>query len=249
MLSAEKCTTHCCFALFHSVDFICFFYCNSAIDAQESIAFRYPADLSLSAMIAVCGTIQTVTVAAFMERDASAWKIHRKGSLQLVAILHGVRTLPAYLVFFFFFLHTPRDHVRRESLFGAVIRWKNLVHTPERPRLRDGILPAVGGLLVPPPHARLGRRHPPWKVRSNPSSPFDLTSPCSMPPLPPVFLQQRWSQRACIFFCGRSLRIKRWRTEMRTSKLKGVMKNRCCERYPVWSKYKGRMGHYNYFCC
>ncbi|CAL9103328.1 unnamed protein product [Musa acuminata var. zebrina] len=55
----------------------------------ESIAFRYPADLSLSAMIAVCGTIQTFTVAAFMERDASAWKIHRKGSLQLVAILYG----------------------------------------------------------------------------------------------------------------------------------------------------------------
>ncbi|KAJ8504235.1 hypothetical protein OPV22_005121 [Ensete ventricosum] len=55
----------------------------------ESIGFRYPADLSLSAMVAICGTIQAVTVAAFMERDASAWKIHWKGSFQLVAILFG----------------------------------------------------------------------------------------------------------------------------------------------------------------
>lgn len=144
MLSEEKCTTHCCFALFHSVDF------NSAIDVQESIAFRYPADLSLSAMIAVCGTIQTFTVAAFMERDASAWKIHRKGSLQLVAILYGVRTLPAYLVFFFFFLYTPRDHVRRESLLRGC-------HTLEESGAYTGKAPS-------------SRRHSPrcwWSSRSS----------------------------------------------------------------------------------
>ncbi|URE02107.1 Auxin-induced protein [Musa troglodytarum] len=189
----------------------------------ESIAFRYRADLSLSAMIAACGTIQTVAVAAFMERDASAWKIHRNGSLQLVAILYGVRTLAASSVF----SSSSSSCMRQGTMFagnpcyGAVVPCENLVHTPERPRLRDGILPAAGGLLVPPPHARLGRRHPPWKVRSNPSSRFDLPSPCSMPPLPPVFLQQRWSQRACIFFCGRSLRIKRRRTETRTIESKG----------------------------
>ncbi|RZS13124.1 hypothetical protein BHM03_00044687 [Ensete ventricosum] len=80
-----------------------------------------------------------------------------------------------------------------------------------------------------------GATHPPGKVRSNPSSPFDLTSPCSMPPLPPVFLQQRWSWR--------SRRIKGWRTEMRD------IENRCCERGAHIKEGWGIMTSYCYFCC
>ncbi|CAL9751585.1 unnamed protein product [Musa acuminata subsp. burmannicoides] len=55
----------------------------------ERVALQYHADLKLSAMITVFGTLQVAVVAGTMERDLSAWRIKWSGSLELLAILYG----------------------------------------------------------------------------------------------------------------------------------------------------------------
>ncbi|CAL9091534.1 unnamed protein product [Musa textilis] len=55
----------------------------------ERVALQYHADLKLSAMITVLGTLQVAVVAGAMERDLSAWRIKWSGSLELLAILYG----------------------------------------------------------------------------------------------------------------------------------------------------------------
>ncbi|KAG1331926.1 WAT1-related protein [Cocos nucifera] len=53
----------------------------------EYVAAKYSADLTLSAMMNVSGTIQTAMVAALTERDLSSWRVSSTGSL--LAILYG----------------------------------------------------------------------------------------------------------------------------------------------------------------
>ncbi|XP_064964138.1 WAT1-related protein At2g37460 [Musa acuminata AAA Group] len=55
----------------------------------ERVALQYHADLKLSAMITVFGTLQVAVVAGTMERDLSAWRIKWSGSLELLAIVYG----------------------------------------------------------------------------------------------------------------------------------------------------------------
>ncbi|MQL75416.1 hypothetical protein Taro_007779 [Colocasia esculenta] len=56
----------------------------------ERVAARFSADLTLSAMMAVSGTLQLAAVAAVTERNPSAWRIRWNGShLLLVVILYG----------------------------------------------------------------------------------------------------------------------------------------------------------------
>ncbi|URE07229.1 auxin-induced protein [Musa troglodytarum] len=55
----------------------------------ERVALQYHADLKLSAMITVLGTLQVAVVAGATERDLSAWRIKWSGSLELLAILYG----------------------------------------------------------------------------------------------------------------------------------------------------------------
>jgi hypothetical protein len=53
------------------------------------VAIEYSSDLTLSAMMNVFGTVQTVIVAALMVRNPSSWKINTD-SLELPVILFGV---------------------------------------------------------------------------------------------------------------------------------------------------------------
>ncbi|XP_042496709.1 WAT1-related protein At3g18200-like [Macadamia integrifolia] len=55
----------------------------------EDVAAKYRGVMSWVAMISFWGTIQTATVAAFTERDLTAWKIQWEGSLQVLLILYG----------------------------------------------------------------------------------------------------------------------------------------------------------------
>nr|XP_010927046.1 WAT1-related protein At4g08290 isoform X1 [Elaeis guineensis] len=55
----------------------------------ERVAAKYPADLTLAAMMNLFGTFQTLMVAAVVERNPSSWRIKWDGSLQLLAILYG----------------------------------------------------------------------------------------------------------------------------------------------------------------
>ncbi|KAJ6795897.1 WAT1-related protein-like [Iris pallida] len=55
----------------------------------ERLAMKYPADLTLSATMTVFGTLQTVILAAFIERDPSSWRIRWNNRLQLLAIFLG----------------------------------------------------------------------------------------------------------------------------------------------------------------
>lgn len=57
------------------------------------MALQYQADLKLSAMITVFGTLQVAVIAGTIERDLSAWRIKWSGSLELLAILYGVSSL------------------------------------------------------------------------------------------------------------------------------------------------------------
>lgn len=64
---------------------------------QERVAMKYPADLSLAAMMNGFGTFQTLIVAALMERNPSSWRISWDGSLQLPAILYGVSHTKSFM--------------------------------------------------------------------------------------------------------------------------------------------------------
>ncbi|XP_008801530.2 WAT1-related protein At4g08290-like [Phoenix dactylifera] len=55
----------------------------------ERVAVKYPADLTLAAIMNLFGTLQTLIVAALIERNPSSWRIKLAGSLQLLAILYG----------------------------------------------------------------------------------------------------------------------------------------------------------------
>lgn len=69
--------------------------CCDSFSLQERVALKYQDDIKLSAMITVCGTIQVALIGVFMEREVSAWKLklNWSGSLELLAILYGVRLL------------------------------------------------------------------------------------------------------------------------------------------------------------
>ncbi|XP_068646345.1 protein WALLS ARE THIN 1-like [Aristolochia californica] len=54
---------------------------------QEPVARRYPAELSITAMMYFFGTIQTSVLAAFVSRNASEWKLN--WDLELVNIIFG----------------------------------------------------------------------------------------------------------------------------------------------------------------
>nr|XP_010927049.1 WAT1-related protein At1g68170 [Elaeis guineensis] len=53
----------------------------------EYVATKYSADLTLSAMMNVSGTIQTAMIAALTERDLSSWRVSSTGNL--LTILYG----------------------------------------------------------------------------------------------------------------------------------------------------------------
>ncbi|XP_020523679.1 WAT1-related protein At1g43650 isoform X1 [Amborella trichopoda] len=54
-----------------------------------SMKKKYPAVLSLTAMMACFGTIQTASITALFERKPSAWKIGQHWGLELLAIAYG----------------------------------------------------------------------------------------------------------------------------------------------------------------
>lgn len=54
------------------------------------MARRYPAELSMTAMMYFFGTLQTCLLPAFVSIDASEWKL--KWDLELLNILFGVST-------------------------------------------------------------------------------------------------------------------------------------------------------------
>ncbi|XP_073011385.1 WAT1-related protein At1g21890-like isoform X1 [Typha latifolia] len=56
----------------------------------ESVAIKYPSDLTLSTMISVFGTLQTVVIALIMERELTSWRIRwTDNRLEILAILYG----------------------------------------------------------------------------------------------------------------------------------------------------------------
>ncbi|XP_042488655.1 WAT1-related protein At3g30340-like isoform X2 [Macadamia integrifolia] len=55
----------------------------------EHVTTTYQGDVSWSAMISFCGTLQTVAIATFIDRSSTAWKIRLEGSLQVLTILYG----------------------------------------------------------------------------------------------------------------------------------------------------------------
>lgn len=63
---------------------------------QKHVIQIYPAEISLTAMMSLFGTIQTAIVAAFVD-SSSAWKLEWDGGLILITLLLGVRTLPKFL--------------------------------------------------------------------------------------------------------------------------------------------------------
>ncbi|CAA7398737.1 unnamed protein product [Spirodela intermedia] len=55
----------------------------------EVVAKEYSADMTLSAMMTVFGTLQITAYAAVTERSPSAWRLNWRGSHQLLGVLYG----------------------------------------------------------------------------------------------------------------------------------------------------------------
>ncbi|CAA7398734.1 unnamed protein product [Spirodela intermedia] len=55
----------------------------------EVVAKEYSADMTLSAMMTVFGTLQIAAYAAVTERSPSAWRLNWRGSYQLLGVLYG----------------------------------------------------------------------------------------------------------------------------------------------------------------
>ncbi|KAL5699577.1 hypothetical protein ACHQM5_030459 [Ranunculus cassubicifolius] len=62
---------------------------SSASLLVEHAARKYSADMTLSAMMCFCGTLQTGIIACLRERDMLVWKINLQGSVELAVILYG----------------------------------------------------------------------------------------------------------------------------------------------------------------
>ncbi|XP_008801531.2 WAT1-related protein At4g08290-like [Phoenix dactylifera] len=61
--------------------------CATGAILVEYVAIKYSADLTLSAMMNVSGTIQTAIIAALTERDLSSWRVRSNGTL--LTIIYG----------------------------------------------------------------------------------------------------------------------------------------------------------------
>ncbi|KAF5202422.1 Wat1-related protein [Thalictrum thalictroides] len=62
---------------------------SSAILLLEDVTFKYPAEMSLSAIMCFCGTLQSAIIAGLTERSVSAWKISFHDSYEFLVILYG----------------------------------------------------------------------------------------------------------------------------------------------------------------